>query len=152
MASDIFTRLARLSLFLDAVQDDCLGPLGISFADYGVLRLLELEGPRGALAPGRLAETLVRTSGGMTKTVDRLERLGHVRRSADPADRRGVLVSLTPKGRRLCAKASAAYTDARRRVLAQLAPDEAAGIDHALDRLLEVFEADRAGDRAAVLR
>lgn len=139
----LFTHLARTSLFLDALQDECLGPLGISFGDYGVLRVLELEGPGGALAPSRLAEVLVRTTGGMTKTVDRLERAGHVARRPDPADRRGVLVRLTPKGRRLCAKASAAYTEARRRVLANLDGAEVGAIDHALRRLLEVFEADR---------
>lgn len=142
MATDIFTHLARTSLFLDALQDECLGPLGISFADYGVLRVLELEGPRGALAPGRLAETLVRTSGGMTKTVDRLERLGFVRRSPDPRDRRGVLVRLTAKGRRLCAQASERYATARRRVLAQLDDDEIARMDASLVRLLAVLEAD----------
>lgn len=140
----LFTHLARTSLFLEALQDECLGPLGISFGDYGVLRVLELEGPRRALAPSRLAEVLVRTTGGMTKTVDRLERLGLVARRPDPTDRRGVLVRLTPKGRRLCERASEAYTGARRRVLSQLDPQEVAAIDGALRRLLDVFEADHA--------
>lgn len=147
MATDIFTHLARTSLFLEALQEECLGPLGISFGDYGVLRVLELEGPRGALAPGRLAETLVRTSGGMTKTVDRLERLGLVRRSPDPRDRRGVLVRLTAKGRRRCAQASESYATARRRVLSQLDDVEVAGIDASLVRLLALLEADHARAR-----
>lgn len=146
----LFTHLARTSLFLDALQEECLGPLGISFADYGVLRVLELEGPRGALAPSRLAEVLVRTTGGMTKTVDRLERLGLVGRRPDPHDRRGVLVRLTAKGRRLCERASAAYLAARRRVLSRLDQDEITEIDAALRRLLEVFEADHGGRAAPV--
>jgi DNA-binding MarR family transcriptional regulator len=40
----------------------------------------------------------MRTSGGMTHLVDRLERDGLVERVADPDDRRGLLVGLTRKG------------------------------------------------------
>jgi DNA-binding MarR family transcriptional regulator len=140
----LFTHLARTSLFLEALQDECLAPLGISFGDFAVLRVLEEEGPRGAMSPSRLAEIVVRTTGGMTKTVDRLERLGLVTRTPDPSDRRGVLVRLTAKGRRRCDKASDAYTVGRHRLLEQLDADEVETIDAALRRLLEVFESDHA--------
>jgi DNA-binding MarR family transcriptional regulator len=138
----LFTHLARTSLFLEAVQEECLAPLGISFGDYAVLRVIEYEDPRGALSPTRLAEIVVRTTGGMTKIIDRLERLGLVKRTPDPVDRRGVLVRLTAKGRRLCDKASDAYIVVRQRLLAQLDEDEIQTIDTALRRLLDVFETD----------
>ena len=143
----LFTHLARAGLFLAALQDVCLAPLGISFGDYAVLRVLEHEGPRGALSPTRLAEVVVRTTGGMTKTVDRLERQGLVRRSPDPGDRRGVLVALTPAGRRLCRTASASYTRGRQRLLGSLDDDEAVAIDAALRRLVAVFESDHSAAR-----
>jgi DNA-binding MarR family transcriptional regulator len=140
----LFTHLARTSLFLDALQDECLTPFGIGFGDYAVLRLLQ-EAPEGRpLSPTRLAELVVLTTGGMTKVVDRLERLGLVRRLKDPNDGRGVLVALTAKGRRTCDKASAAYIAGRERVLARLEPHEITTIDAALARLLVAFEADRA--------
>ncbi len=138
----LFTHLARTSLFLDALQDESLAPLGISFGDYAVLRVLEHEGPRAAVSPTRLADVVVRTTGGMTKTIDRLERLGFVTRTPDPFDRRGVLVRLTAKGRRVCHKASDAYTVVRRRLLANLDTTEIHTIDAALRRLLDVFETD----------
>jgi DNA-binding MarR family transcriptional regulator len=141
--SALFTHLARTSLFLEALQDECLAPFGIGFGDYAVLRLLQ-DAPGGQpMTPTRLAELVVRTTGGMTKVIDRLERLGHVRRTRDPNDGRGVLVTLTAKGRRTCDKASAAYVSGRERVLAHLDTDEIASIDIALARLLEVFEDDR---------
>lgn len=137
----LFTHLARTSLFLEALQEECLAPFGISFGDFAVLRVLDTDGPA---SPTRLADVVVRTTGGMTKTVDRLERGGLVRRTPDPADRRGVLVRLTPKGRRVQAKAADAYTLGRQRVLAGLDEHEIDTIDAALRRLLEVFEADHA--------
>ena len=136
----LFTTLARTALFLDALQDECLAPFGLSFGDYAVLRLLE-DPPEGmALSPTRLAEMVVRTTGGMTKSLDRLERQGLVRRRPDPADGRGVLVGLTPKGRRVAEDASAAYVVGRQRVLDHLDAGEAEEIDLALRRLLVVFE------------
>jgi DNA-binding MarR family transcriptional regulator len=139
----LFTHLARTSLFLDALQDECLAPFGIGFGDFAVLRLLQ-DAPGGRpLSPTRLADLVVLTTGGMTKVVDRLERLGLVRRLKDPHDGRGVLVALTSKGRRTCDRASEAYIAGRERVLARLAPDEIATIDDALARLLAAFEADR---------
>jgi DNA-binding MarR family transcriptional regulator len=139
----LFTHLARTSLFLDALQEECLAPFGIAFGDYAVLRLLQ-DPPGGRpLSPSRLADLVVLTTGGMTKVIDRLERLALVRRLPDPNDGRGVLVALTPKGRRTCDKASAAYVAGRERVLARLDQDEIATIDDALARLLAAFEADR---------
>jgi DNA-binding MarR family transcriptional regulator len=141
----LFTHLARTSLFLEALQDECLSPFGISFGDYAVLRLLQESNE--SMPPSRLAELVLRTTGGMTKIVDRLERLGHVRRTPDPDDGRGVLVSLTPKGRRTCDKSSAAYTAGRTRVLAHLGTDDVVTIDRALARLLDAFEQDRDAQR-----
>lgn len=143
----LFTHLARTSLFLDALQEECLAPFGIAFGDFAALRLLQ-DAPDGRpLSPTRLAELVVLTTGGMTKVIDRLERLGMVRRMRDPNDGRGVLVMLTPKGRRTCDRASAAYVAGRERVLARLEPDEIATIDDALAKLLAAFEADRTQQR-----
>jgi len=143
-STHVFTRLARTSLFLESLQEECLAPLGISFGDYAVLRMLYYEGPDATLSPTRLAEVLVRTTGGMTKIVDRLEAQGTVTREPDPNDRRGILIRLTPAGRDLCHRASDAYTVVRRRLLDHLSETEISSIDASLGRLLEVFEVDRA--------
>lgn len=51
-----------------------------------------------------LAERLNITSGGVTKIVGQLEEQGILRRDMDPDDRRGILVSLTSKGKSLINK------------------------------------------------
>jgi DNA-binding MarR family transcriptional regulator len=73
------------SFYLHAVGE----ALGMGGTDVACLSLLLLEGPLGA---GVLAERSGLTSGAVTGLVDRLERAGWVRRTADPADRRRVIV------------------------------------------------------------
>ncbi|MCF3132679.1 MarR family winged helix-turn-helix transcriptional regulator [Streptomyces olivochromogenes] len=51
--------------------------------------------------PGRLGEQLRLNSAGTTALVDRLERLGLVRRSRDTADRRRVLLEVEDKATKL---------------------------------------------------
>ncbi len=53
-----------------------------------------------ALHPGELAERLSLVPGRMADILKTLEKKGMIRRDQDPADRRRVLVRITPKGAR----------------------------------------------------
>ncbi|GAA2850332.1 hypothetical protein Acy02nite_33530 [Actinoplanes cyaneus] len=66
---------------------------GLNTTDWFALSVLEQAGP---LTSGALAERTGLTTGATTRLIDRLERLGHARRVADPADRRRVLVEHVP--------------------------------------------------------
>jgi DNA-binding MarR family transcriptional regulator len=55
-----------------------------------------IEGNGGPLAAGELSARMHITSGTMTSVLDTLQGNGYIRRHADPADRRRVLVDLTP--------------------------------------------------------
>src|SRR5262245_46154033 len=68
--------------------------LGMHPTDLQCLGMLQLQGPTTA---GQLAELSGLTTGAVTGVVDRLERGGYVRREADSADRRRVVVSLVPE-------------------------------------------------------
>jgi DNA-binding MarR family transcriptional regulator len=94
------------------------------------------------MSPTELSEIVVRSSGGMTQILDRLERAGLVARAPDPADRRKVLVALTDAGMRTADAANARYAAERERLLAGLPPDEVQQLDDAIHRLLEVLTAD----------
>jgi DNA-binding MarR family transcriptional regulator len=69
-----------------------------------VLASLRRAGKPYRLTPTQLYNSLMLTSGAMTNRVDRLEAAGLVERLQDPADRRGVLVSLTKDGLKLIDK------------------------------------------------
>jgi DNA-binding MarR family transcriptional regulator len=141
-AVGLFTRLTRVGLLVEAFQHRCLDPFGLRFIDYSVLRVLELVGEPHRMSPTELSEIVVRSSGGMTQILDRLERAGLVARTPDPADRRKVLVALTDEGMRTADAANARYAAERERLLADLSPDEVQRLDDAIHRLLEVLTAD----------
>ena len=64
------------------------------------------------------------TSSGTTKRLDRLEQAGLVTRAADPEDRRGTLITLTPAGHRLIDAVTEAHLDNERELLRALNADE----------------------------
>ena len=83
----VFDRIGRL-----------LRPLGVSAAGGLALGLLR---DHGDLSPSEIGRRLIVTRATVTGVVDSLERRGYVRRVPNPADRRSVLVELTPDGRRV---------------------------------------------------
>jgi DNA-binding MarR family transcriptional regulator len=68
--------------------------LGINRTDSRCLDILDRS---GRMTAGQLAVAARLTSGAVTAVLDRLERAGFVRRLDDPADRRRVLVEVTPE-------------------------------------------------------
>ena len=135
----MFTRLTRVGLLVDTFQHRCFDRFGLLFIDYSVLRVLQLSGPPYRMSPTELAEIVLRSSGGMTQILDRLERAELVERTADPSDRRKVLVGLTKAGVRIAEQANAAYAEERERILGALSDAEVEQLDRAIHRLLEVL-------------
>ena len=148
-AVGLFTRLARVGLLVDAFQHRCLDPFGLRFIDYSVLRVLQLSGDPYRMSPSELAEIVLRSSGGMTQILDRLETAGLVGRAADPSDRRKIVVELTPEGRRVANDANASYRRERERVLSELSDDEVDDLDRAVHRLLDVLSTDASASARA---
>ena len=67
----------------------------ITVAQSGILFLLKHQDRRMISEVGRI---LGIENSAMTGLVDRLEKSGFVRRAADPADRRALLICITPAG------------------------------------------------------
>jgi DNA-binding MarR family transcriptional regulator len=76
------------------------------------------------------------SSGAMTNRLDRLEEMGLVRRLADPDDRRGRLVELTPKGLKLVDEAVVAHFANEDRLLGGLSAKERDTLAGLLKKLL----------------
>jgi DNA-binding MarR family transcriptional regulator len=78
-----------------AFDDAISRALGLNPTDLRGLDWLA-DGPKSA---GELSAGTGLSSAATTTLIDRLEQKGYVRRVADPADRRRVLVEMTPDGR-----------------------------------------------------
>src|SRR6201995_6198325 len=70
------------------------GSMGLRVTDAECIDFLQEMGPSTA---GDLAKATRLTTGAITSMIDRLEKAGYVKRSADPNDRRKVIVSFVPK-------------------------------------------------------
>lgn len=92
--------------------DEVLRPLGLTFARYEALVLLVFS-REGALPLGRMGERLQVHPASVTNAIDRLEAAGLVERVAHPTDGRAVLASITPSGRAIVERATAALGEIR---------------------------------------
>ncbi|MFI5626226.1 MarR family winged helix-turn-helix transcriptional regulator [Nocardioides sp. NPDC051685] len=138
---EIFSRLSRLSRHLDLARRDAFSGSGIESWEFDVLAALRRAGDPYELSPGRLLRETLVTSGTMTNRVDRLASRGLVERLPDPADRRGVLVRLTPDGKATVDSAFEALLAAEREFLDGLSDDQQSQLTDLLRRLLVPFSA-----------
>jgi DNA-binding MarR family transcriptional regulator len=86
---------------VDAVDAAAAAYLQVNRTD---LRCLEILTQNNSVLPSQLAVQLGLTTGSVTTMLDRLERLGYATRSADPADRRKVVVRITSKAAKKAAR------------------------------------------------
>lgn len=110
--------------------------------EFDVLASLRRAGAPYALTPTQLFEALMISSGGMTNRLDRLERAGWIRRSPNPEDRRGVLVSLTDEGLALMNRLIPRHVANEARLLAALSREEQETLSRLLGKLLDGLEAE----------
>jgi len=97
---------------------------GLQSGEFDVLATLRRSGAPYALTPTALYEATMVTSGAITARLDRLEKAGLISRAPHPADRRGVIVQLTERGKALIDEAVTAHVANEHRILAGLTPEE----------------------------
>jgi DNA-binding MarR family transcriptional regulator len=136
---EVFSRISRLSRHLDLARRSAFTAQGIEPWEFDVLAALRRAGRPYQLTPGRLIRETLVTSGTMTNRVDRLAARGLVQRSPDPGDRRGVLVGLTPAGRRTVDAAFEELLRRERRLLESLPADDRAQLAALLKTLMSPF-------------
>jgi DNA-binding MarR family transcriptional regulator len=117
-------RVSRLARELEQRLEPVYREHGLEPGWHDVLATLRRSGPPYELRPSELTGTLMLTSSGTTKRLDRLERAGLVERAPDPQDRRGVLIRLTAAGRERIDATTEAHLENERRLLAALSDAE----------------------------
>lgn len=132
----VVARIGRAAALLDRGLNENFSRFGVNRTSWDALAALRRVGPPYRRSPTELYRSLMRTSGGMTHLVDRLEQAGLVERVADPEDRRGLLVGLTRKGRALVARVGPSHLETERWLLGALTKQEQAELARLLRKLL----------------
>jgi DNA-binding MarR family transcriptional regulator len=135
-ALGVIGRAIVIAQHLEKSVNTALAPFGLSLGQFDILATLRRQGPSGRMTPTQLMKSVMLSSGGMTNRLDRLEAAGWIRREADPADRRGVVVGLTPSGRALIEAATAARFAEAQASLPELGKGEMKQLEGLLRRWL----------------
>ena len=106
-------------------------PLGEHF-----LLVQVAKGPATGIRPTELAARSLLTKSGVTRAIDRLERVGLVERKVCPSDGRGQHILLTARGRRLLRRSAPGHLRAIAEHFADpLSPDELAVLTASMERI-----------------
>ena len=118
----IIARVTRLARAIDEDAAAALREFDLSDVEFQLLAAIRTA-PDCRAAPRTLLQPLMVTSGGLTNRIDRLEAAGWLVRAPNPDDRRGVFLELTPSGRELVDRVTAAYLSNQRELLREALTD-----------------------------
>jgi DNA-binding MarR family transcriptional regulator len=141
----IVDRIGGLQRRFKRAMDETLDEFDLDWSEYKLLSLLTREGEVYRSSPGKLARIMELSSGAMTNRLDRLEQSGFVRRLPDPDDRRGILVELTPEGKRVYEEAVGVQGRKESLVASALTVPEKKQLNALLRRLMIEFERAEGG-------
>lgn len=136
----VFGRLSRAERMLDRSLAQTFARYGLNRGEFDVLATLRRAGGPYGLTPTDLYRSMMRSSAAMTNRIDRLEERELVRRSPDPGDRRGVLITLTEEGHDLIEEVVEAHVEGEERLLGALSGEEREQLATLLRKLLVSME------------
>src|SRR5262249_7208816 len=120
-ALNAFIKLMRATESLTARLGKSLHESGLTYGQLSVLEALHHLGPMHACD---IAGKLLRSNANMTTVLDNLEKAGLVVRERTKEDRRFVLISLTPAGKKRITAAFPAHVVQITEALSALSPAE----------------------------
>lgn len=131
----VIGRVLYLSGLLEARANRALRKFGLRYTDFDVLATLRRTGKPYELTPTQLRRAVLISSGAMTACLDRLENSGFIARRRNPEDRRGTIVRITAKGRKLIDDAAVIRFEEADDALAALSEREADRVASLLKKL-----------------
>ncbi|GAA1693673.1 MarR family winged helix-turn-helix transcriptional regulator [Fodinicola feengrottensis] len=136
----VIARVGRVREFFDRGMEELFAQHGLTRQAWDVLACVRRAGSPYELTPSELSAALMRTSGAVTHTLQRLEYDGLIERVASETDLRSLLVRLSPAGKALVDEVAPRHVANEKRMLAALTDDEQTAFADMLRRLLLSFE------------
>ncbi|GAA1925097.1 MarR family winged helix-turn-helix transcriptional regulator [Streptantibioticus ferralitis] len=138
----VVSALQRLNRRMNVAYGRQVADLGISNAEWEVLKALVLVGKPYRLGPGDLAKRLGLTPAAMTHRIDRMVAEGLVTRERDESNRVRVIVELTDEGRGKWLEAMRMAAGFEAQLLQDLSSEELSTLGGMLTRVLHRVDPD----------
>ncbi|AZG36763.1 MULTISPECIES: MarR family winged helix-turn-helix transcriptional regulator [Shewanella] len=113
---------------------------GLQSADFSALETLRKEPPPHCLSATALSHSMLFSSGGLTKLLNRITNAGFIERVDNPQDKRGKLVQLTEKGKSLIGKVIVELHQQEQEKMAFLSKNEKTALNVLLNKILGEWE------------
>ncbi|SFJ41025.1 DNA-binding transcriptional regulator, MarR family [Paenibacillus sp. UNC496MF] len=134
-AIDVFLTLYKTNHRLVQALEEQLGSFGLTLGRWCLLVALRSGGR--PMLPSELSDDLAVTRANVSNLLNALEKAGRIERAFDPANRKRILVHLTPQGREVIASVWPVYEQTIARLVGgKLAPDEQAQLSALLKKLV----------------
>ena len=137
---EVLSRVDRLLRHLDRARRDAFRRSELEPWEWDVLSALRRAGEPFQLSPKQLLQQTLVSSGTMTNRIDRLVARRLVRREADPADGRSVLVTLAGDGKTRVDAAITRLVDAEATLLSSLSRSDRERLASLLRKLSLSFD------------
>ncbi|MDA9556638.1 MarR family transcriptional regulator [Vibrio sp.] len=137
LVSPAVLRLVRVFQHLSRKLENMLSEYDLQIADFSVLAALRRSGVPYQLAPTQLYSSLLFSSGGLTKVLNRLSSLDYIERLDNPNDKRSKLVKLTSSGKQLIERLVVQQHNYEQSFLSPLTTNEQKHLSDLLSKLLK---------------
>ncbi|CAM2858532.1 MarR family winged helix-turn-helix transcriptional regulator [Vibrio rarus] len=133
-------RIHRLHDYFHNNVEQLVKHYDLQAADFGVLETLRREPAPYCLSPTELYQSMLFSSGGLTKVLNRLTGAGLIRREDNPLDKRSKLVLLNEQGLRIIEVVTEELHQLEHKNMARLSATEKQQLDRLLSKLLQEWE------------
>lgn len=133
-------RLVRVSAMFNNQVDSLVESHHLQRAEFSVLSTLRRSPAPYCLSPTVLYQSMVFSSGGLTKVLSRLTQAELIARVDNPEDKRSKLVQLTNTGKQLIERVIPELHEKEKNILSVLSAAERLQLDSLMQRILDKHE------------
>lgn len=137
----IIARIVRMSYYISKFVDENFERYNLTIGEFEVLAALA-RNPDRQLSPKELQKKILISSGGLSNRINRLEVKQYIVRMSDPADRRGVIVKITPEGRKLALDIVVSHVAIEKSLVQRLSISDRKQLADLLKKLIKLQDSD----------
>lgn len=132
----VIARIVRMSHYISQFVDANFARYNLNVGEFEVLAALA-RNPDRQLSPKELQKKILISSGGLSNRINRLEDKKFIVRIPDPSDRRGVIVKITPEGRKLTLEAVVTHVAIEKALIQGLQAEDREQLAELLKKLIK---------------